>query len=164
MTDGARYETVSEYLAFETSGLSEYVSAETMAALKDGTMAHGEVADWYMGDLDHARIETDAETTRADLLTWISWEIDASREMDRWVAEDEVMVARLAAIRAFAENKKAVEARMQARLVEMLIDTYGASSSRPSKGALADAAMISRPTLDAWLRDAQGAEASATAS
>lgn len=155
MTTNARiYDTVGEYLAFETSGLAEYVTPEALQALKDGTTPIAEVADGYMADVDHDRIRTDDAATRADLLSWISSEIDASREMDKWVAADEEMFARLAEIRAFAENKKAVEARMQTRLVEMLADAYVTGPTKPSKGALADAAMISRPTLDAWLASA----------
>lgn len=161
MTAERTYETVGEFLAFETSGLAEYVTAEEMQALKDGSLPIGDIADRYMLDLDHARLRTEDAETRSDLLSWISYEIDASREMDRWIAADEAMLARLAEIRAFAEKKKAVEARMQGRLVEMLAEAYASGPSKPSKGALADAALISRPTLDAWFRDA--AEAAPTA-
>lgn len=154
MTDERIYETVGELLAFETSGLAEYVTAEEMQELKGGSLPIGDIADRYMLDLDHTRIRTEDAETRSDLLSWISYEIGASREMDRWIAADEAMFARLAEIRDFAERKKSVEARMQRRLVEMLAEAYASGPSKPSKGALADAALISRPTLDAWLRDA----------
>ncbi len=148
METGKRYDTVGEYLAFETYGLAEDVSADEMRALKDGAIPIAEIADRYMEDIDHDRVGTDEATTRTDLLSWISSEIEGSREMDRQAAKDDVMCAALAEIKSYAEYKKSVEARMQATLVELLLSARGASAT---KGAIADAAGISRPTLDAWL-------------
>lgn len=150
------YQAIGDYLAHTHFGIAEDVTPEELAALKDGSLAHATIALRYLAEIETKgiRLETNPLETRRDLLEWISSEIDASRWDDQWAADDEAMFARLDALRAFAARKKVVEARMQTTLVEMLAKAYSTGPSKPSKGALAEAAMISRPTLDAWLQAA----------
>lgn len=147
------YQTIADYLGHTHYGIAEDVTAGELAALKDGTLAHATIALRYLAEVESRdiRLETNPAETRRDLLWWISSEIEASRWDDRYAQGLEETFAALEAVHAFAERKKTVERRTQARFVELLIKAGRAGAT---KSEVARAAGISRPTLDAWLRDA----------
>jgi hypothetical protein len=146
------YQTISDYLAHTHYGIAEDVTPEELAALKDGSLAHATIALRYLAEIETKgiRLEANPVETRRDLLYWISGEIDASRWDDKYAHELEETFAALDAVHAFAVHKKATEDRMQAKFVELLVKAGRAGAT---KGEVARTAGISRPTLDAWLRD-----------
>jgi hypothetical protein len=146
------YQTIGDYLAHTHYGIAEDVTPEELAALKDGSLAHATIALRYLAEIETKgiRLETDPVETSRDLLYWISGEIDASRWDDKYAQELEETFAALDAVHAYAAHKKTVEDRMQAKFVELLVK---AGQVGATKSEVARAAGISRPTLDAWLRD-----------
>lgn len=152
-TETEAYQTIADYLGHTHYGIAEDVTADELAALKDGTLAHAAVALRYLAEVENKGIhlETNPVETRRDLLWWISGEIEASRWDDQYGQELEETFAALEAVHAYAERKKAVEQHLQAKFIDLLVK---AGQAGATKSEVARAAGISRPTLDAWLHGA----------
>lgn len=149
------YETIIDLLNFEGPGLQDYVTAEELDQLIDGTLAPVVIAYRYIEDLADSplvAVETGQDTTRRDLITWIRWEIDGAVEQRKQIARDEAMCAKLAEIETLvAAEKQAADQFRQ----DKLILARQAFDRGATKGAVADALGVSRPTLDAWLKQAE---------
>lgn len=147
------YETIIDLLHFEGPGLQDYVTAERLQQLIDGTLAPAAIADEYLADLADSTLVAVATTeaeTRTDLLTWIRWEIEIAVEQRKQQARDDAMVVSLNDLQAMATAEKRILAAVHADKVTLIAEArrHGAS-----KAAIADALGISRPTLDKWLND-----------
>lgn len=143
------YATIIDLLNHEGPGLQDYVTPTELNELLDGTLAHGYIADRYMEDLDFTNlvaVETDKAVTRADLLTWITWELEVAAEQRAEDAANDT----LAQLRAHATA--------QARRERLALDGRDALIARAkengaTKDAIAKSLRISRPTLDKWLQE-----------
>lgn len=145
------YETIIDLLNFEGPGLQDYVTAAELDQLIDGTLAPAVIADRYIADLlgsTLVTVETDEAATRADLLTWIRWEIEHAVEDRREGAREEAEQRKLDAIRKVVEVEKRFTGLIHFRKRELAQEALG---MKVSKSAIADALEISRPTLDKWL-------------
>ncbi|MFM9589929.1 hypothetical protein ACKI1J_14600 [Streptomyces scabiei] len=143
------YATIIDLLNHEGPGLQDYITTDELDQLLDGTLPHGLIADRYMEDLDWTNlvaVETDKAATRADLLTWIGWELEVATEQRAEDAANDV----LAQLRAHSAA--------QARRERLALDGRDALIARAkengaTKDAIAKSLQISRPTLDKWLQD-----------
>lgn len=143
------YATIIDLLNHEGPGLQDYVTPDELDQLLDGTLPHGLIADRYMEDLDWTdlvAVEADEVATRADLLTWIRWELAVAAEQRAEDAADDA----LAQLRAHAAA--------QARRERLALDGRDALIARAkengaTKDAIAKSLQVSRPTLDKWLQD-----------
>lgn len=143
------YATIIDLLNHEGPGLQDYVTADELDQLLAGILPHGLVADRYMEDLDFTNlvaVETDKDATRADLLTWIGWELEVATEQRAEDAADDA----LAHLRAYSAA--------QARRERLALDGRDALIARAkengaTKDAIAKSLQISRPTLDKWIQD-----------
>jgi transposase-like protein len=143
------YATIIDLLNHQGPGLQDYVTADELDQLLDGTLPHGLIADRYMEDLDFTSlvaVETDKAATRADLLTWIGWELEVAAEQRAEDAANDT----LAQLRAHSAA--------QARRERLALDGRDALITRAkengaTKDAIAKSLGISRPTLDKWLQD-----------
>jgi transposase-like protein len=143
------YATIIDLLNHEGPGLQDYVSIDELDQPLAGTLPHGLIADRYMEDLDFTNlvaVETDKAATRADLLTWIGWELEVAAEQR---AEDAATDA-LAHLRAHTAA--------QARRERLALDGRDALIARAkengaTKDAIAKSLGTSRPTLDKWLQE-----------
>ncbi|MEU1800916.1 helix-turn-helix domain-containing protein [Streptomyces sp. NPDC019937] len=140
---------IIDLLNFEGPGLQDFVTPEELDQLLAGTLPHGDIADRYMEQIDFTTLvtsETDALQTRADLLTWIGWELEVAAQQRIEDAPDNT----LAALRAHA----AAQARHETiALADREALIRRARSNGDTKDAIAKNLGISRPTLDKWLRD-----------
>lgn len=145
------YDSIIDLLNHEGPGLADYVSPEQLNQLIDGTLAPAVVADEYLADLADSAlvaVSTDETTTRADLLTWIRWEIEASIEHRKEEAREAQQQAKLDAIQKLINLQQRLGGFIHFRTVELARE---ARELGTHKGAIAEAAGISRPTLDKWL-------------
>lgn len=142
------YATIIDLLQMEGPGLADYVTADELDQLLDGTLPHGLIADRIddLNDSSIAAVATDETTTRADLLTWIGWELEVAAQ---YRAEDAAADA-AAALRAHAAAQARQE-RIALDSRDALIEK--ARENGATKDAIAKALQISRPTLDKWLQD-----------
>jgi aryl carrier-like protein len=149
------YESIIDLLNHEGPGLQDYVSAEQLNQLIDGTLPLASVADEYLADLagnSLVSVETDAPSTRADLLTWIRWEIETAIEQRAEDAHDSLVQSNLDGIRAMVRAEKRLGGFIHREKIGSARRTLELGAT---KGAVADALGISRPTLDAWLKDSE---------
>ncbi|MER6601222.1 hypothetical protein [Streptomyces parvus] len=143
------YATIIDLLQMEGPGLADYVTTDELNQLLDGTLPHGLIADRYIDDLDFTNlvtVETDKAATRADLLTWIGWELEVAAQ---YRAEDAAEDA-AAALRAHAAAQARQE-RIALNGRDAIIER--ARENGATKDAIAKALQISRPTLDKWIQD-----------
>ncbi|CAH9419464.1 hypothetical protein SGL43_06519 [Streptomyces globisporus] len=143
------YATIIDLLQMEGPGLADYVTADELDQLLDGALPHGLIADRYIGDLNgstFANVATDEDATRADLLTWIGWELEVAAQ---YRAEDAAEDA-AAALRAHAAAQARQE-RIALNGRDAIIER--ARENGATKDAIAKALQISRPTLDKWIQD-----------
>ncbi|MFD6656942.1 hypothetical protein ACFWEB_17580 [Streptomyces parvus] len=143
------YATIIDLLQMEGPGLADYVTADELNQLLDGTLPHGLIADRYIEDLNFTNlvtVETDKTATRADLLTWIGWELEVAAQ---YRAEDAAEDA-AAALRAHAAAQARQE-RIALNGRDAIIER--ARENGATKDAIAKALQISRPTLDKWIQD-----------
>ncbi|MDK1473587.1 transposase [Streptomyces sp. 549] len=143
------YPTIVDLLNMEGPGLQDYVTADELNQLLDGTLPHGLIADRYMEDLDWTNlvaVETGKTATRADLLTWIGWELEVAAEQR---AEDAATNA-LAGLRAHAAAQARHE-RLALHSRDALIAR--AKENGATKDGIAKSLGISRPTLDKWMQE-----------
>lgn len=149
------YATVIDLLQMEGPGLQDYVTPTELNELLSGTLNHRYIADRYLDDLKHStkvRVATDEETTRADILTWIRWELEVAVEQRDEDAKEEAQQNKLDAMRKVVDVEERFAARIQHRKAELIAE---AREMGIQKAAIAAALKISRPTLDKWLRDQQ---------
>jgi transposase-like protein len=145
------YADIIDLLNFEGPGLQDFVSTDELDKLLDGTLPHGLIADRYLEELDFTTlvaVETDRTKTRADLLTWIGWELDIAAQQRADIAADDA-VAALRAHTATLARQERVALGSRDALIEQ------ARTNGATKNAIADALGISRPTLDKWLQEQQ---------
>ncbi|MEU9470401.1 hypothetical protein AB0D78_28050 [Streptomyces avermitilis] len=143
------YATIIDLLNHEGPGLQDYATPAELDQLLDGTLPHGLIADRYMEDLDWTdlvAVTTDKATTRADLITWIGWELEVAIEQRAQDAADDALAALGAHVAAQARRDGiALDGR------DALIEK--ARKNGATKDAIAKSLGISRPTLDKWLQD-----------
>jgi hypothetical protein len=145
------YDSVIDLLNHEGPGLADYIPAEQLDQLIDGTLAPAAVADEYLADLADSTlvaVSTDEATTRADLLTWIRWEIEANVEHRKEEAREAQQQVKLDTIRKLTNLEERLAGFIHFRKIEIARE---ALELKVPKAAIADAAGISRPTLDKWL-------------
>lgn len=147
------YDTIIDLLNHEGPGLQDYVTPEQLQQLIDGTLPAADIADNYQVDLDDSSlvaVATDDTTTRADLLTWIRWEIEGAIEQRKQTARDDAMCAKLNELAALT----AAEARFTAAIhTDKVTLARQALDRGATKSSVAQVAQISRPTLDKWLAE-----------
>ncbi|MFF4146946.1 hypothetical protein ACFY0A_37735 [Streptomyces sp. NPDC001698] len=149
----ATYADVIELLNVEGPGLQDFVTPAELDQLLDGTLAHGVIADRYMKELaDNASVavETSEAETRADLLSWIRWELEVAVEQHHDAATEQAQQNKLDAIRKVAAVEKRFASLAHFRKGELVLE---ACQMRIPKAAIADALDVSRPTLDKWITD-----------
>lgn len=149
------YATIIDLLQMEGPGLQDYVTPTELNELLSGTLNHGYIADRYLDDLKHStkvRVATDEDTTRADLLTWIRWELEVAVEQRDEDAKEEAQQNKLAAMRKVVEVEERFVGLIHHRKAELIAE---AREMGIQKAAIADALKVSRPTLDKWLQEQQ---------
>lgn len=143
------YADIIDLLNHEGPGLADYVTADELDQLLAGTLPHGEIADRYLDDLRDSTlvaVRTGDAATRADLLTWITWELEVAAEYRAQDIADEAVAALHAHTAAEAKQARvALESR------DALIAK--AREKGAQKNAIAAALHVSRPTLDKWLQE-----------
>ncbi|MGW8702847.1 hypothetical protein ACWGOK_39080 [Streptomyces eurythermus] len=142
------YASIDELLTFEGPGLQDYVTPAELDQLIDGTLAPAVIADRYTEDLVNTTlvaVETDEATTRADLLSWIRYEIDGAVEQRKEIAREEAGQRKLDAIRKVVATEKRLTGLIDFRKAELILE---AREMGIQKAAIADALEVSRPTLD----------------
>lgn len=143
------YATIIDLLQMEGPGLADYVTPGELDQLLDGALPHGLIADRYIDDLNDsttAAVATDGPTTRADLLTWIGWELEVAAQFRAEdAAEDAAAALRAHAAAQARQERIALDGR------DALIQK--ARNNGATKDSIAKALQISRPTLDKWLQD-----------
>lgn len=147
------YATIIDLLQMEGPGLQDYVTPTELNELLAGTLNHGYIADRYIDDLKRstkARVATDDDTTRADLLTWIRWELEVAVEQRDEVAREEAQQNKLDAMRKVVAVEERYTGLIHFRKSELIAE---AREMGIQKNAIADALGVSRPTLDAWIRE-----------
>lgn len=140
--------TVDEALAFEGPGLADFVTAQELDQLIDGTLPISPIADRYLdhvASVDDFTVEQPAEEMREDLLGWIRSEIEANI----WGRKQE---ARDAAMSAALKDLDAYEREYVRRKAELIEKARGLGAT---KAAIASTLDISRPTLDRLLNEQQ---------
>jgi hypothetical protein len=145
------YESIIDLLNHEGPGLQDYVTPNELDQLIDGTLAPAVIADRYLEDLDVAvlvDVQTEETETRADLLLWIRMEIEVAVDQRKQIARDEAMLDKLGEIEALVAAEKRFAARTRQDKITLVRQALDRSAT---KGAVANALGISRPTLDAWL-------------
>lgn len=145
------YENIIDLLNHEGPGLQDYVTPDELNQLINGTLAPAVIVDRYMTDYDVAvltEVETDDSETRADLLSWIRWEIGIAIEQRKQAAHDDLVQSNLNGLRSMANAEKRLAGFIHR---EKLGSARRTLELGATKGAVADALGISRPTLDAWL-------------
>lgn len=151
------YDTIIDLLTMEGPGLQDHLhGTDRLQQLIDGTLAPGVIADEYLDELafseetGHCKVTTSPEKTRADLLDWIRNEIDIAIQQRKQTARDDAMCAALDDIAAItAAEKRALDKSHEDKIALIAeAQRHGAS-----KGAIANALGISRPTLDKWLAE-----------
>ena len=144
------YPSIMEYLAHTHSGIAEDVTQDELAGLKNGTIAPTAIAPRYLAELETADIhlDTDPAATYKDLLDWITWETEAAMLDVDILKEIDDEAAALDRIRAYTEHLRQQGIRSRAKLVRLM---QAGLAAHATKGEIARAAGISRPTLDAWL-------------
>lgn len=140
------YDTIIDLLNFEGPGLQDYVTPDELGGLLIGTVTPAAIADRYLDDLAHTDLVAVASgpaETRADLLTWIKWELETAVQQRE---EDEALAGLVA--HAAAEER---EARVS-HAVKM-VRIQRAREAGITKEAIAQALGTTRPTLDKWIRN-----------
>lgn len=143
------YADIIDLLNFEGPGLQDYVTPDELDQLLDGTLPVAAIADRYMEDLDFTTVvavSTDPAQTRADLLTWIRWEIETAIEQRKEYAGEDAALSRLRAVAA-------TEARQQKMAFGGKLGSILRARPTATKDAIAKTLGISRPTLNQWLAD-----------
>lgn len=143
------YADIIDLLNYEGPGLQDYVTSAELDQLLIGTLPHGVIADRYLDDLKHTElvnVATDDNTTRADLLTWIGWELEVAGQQRAEDAADDVL-AQLRAHTAAQARQERVALDGRAVLISR------AKENGATKDAIAKSLGISRPTLDKWIQD-----------
>ncbi|HVL23253.1 MAG TPA: hypothetical protein VM450_04165 [Thermomicrobiales bacterium] len=149
------YATIIDLLQMEGPGLQDYVTPDELNQLLNGALPHGLIADRYIADLKHsekASVATDDDTTRADLLTWIGWELEIAVEQRDEDAKEQAQHNKLDAMRKVADAEERFVGLIHHRKAELIGEARGMGIQ---KAAIADALNISRPTLDKWIQDQQ---------
>ncbi|MFD4596716.1 hypothetical protein ACFWPQ_01660 [Streptomyces sp. NPDC058464] len=149
------YADVADLLNFEGPGLQDYVTADELNELIDGTLAPAVVVDRYLEDLTiggKLQVATDEATTRADLLLWIRMEIECAIGQRQQIARDDAMLAKLDEIKTLVAAEERAAARTHQDKLTLARQAFDRGAT---KAAAAEALGISRPTLDAWLKQAE---------
>ncbi|MGW5633964.1 hypothetical protein [Streptomyces sp. NPDC003832] len=149
------YATIIDLLQMEGPSLQDYVTPTELNELISGVLNHGYIADQYLDDLKHntqVRVATDKATTRADLLTWIRWELEVAVEQRDEDAKEEAQQNKLDAMRKVVEAEERFAGRIHQRKAELFVE---AQEMGIQKAAIAAALKVSRPTLDRWLQEQQ---------
>ncbi|MFC8447657.1 hypothetical protein [Kitasatospora sp. NPDC057223] len=140
------YATADDALAYEGPGLADFVTPDELNQLIDGTLAPATITTRY---IEHITTQTnytvtdDADAMHADLLGFIRTEIDIAighREQEALDAATQKTLDELREHERASLHKK----------MELIA---AARSRTASKGAIANALGISRPTLDKMLKD-----------
>ncbi|WP_406360344.1 hypothetical protein OID55_11035 [Streptomyces sp. NBC_00715] len=143
------YADIIDLLNHEGPGLQDYVTREELDQLLDGTLPHGLIADRYLDDLKHTdvvRVTADPAATRADLLTWIDWELDVAAQQRAEDAADDALAQLRAHVAAQALQERVALSGRDALIVR-------AKENGATKDAIAKSLGISRPTLDKWITE-----------
>lgn len=145
------YESIIDLLNQHGPGLQDYVTAGQLNQLIDGTLPLSKIADSYIADLagsSVAKVTADPATTRAELLTWIRWEIEVAIEQRKQAAHDDAMASKLNELTALAAAEKRIA-------VSIHEDKMAVARQAMDRGAtrevVAEMLGISRPTLNKWL-------------
>lgn len=147
------YATIIDLLQMEGPGLQDYVTPTELNELLSGILNHGYIADRYLDDLKRStkvRVATDEDTTRADLLTWIRWELEVAVEQRDEDAKEEAQQNKLDAMRKVVDAEERFVGRIHHRKAELIAE---AREMGIQKAAIADALKVSRPTLDKWIQE-----------
>ncbi|MFD6375338.1 hypothetical protein ACFWFS_00230 [Streptomyces albidoflavus] len=142
------YPTIDELLTREGPALQDYVSADELDQLLNGTLPHGVIADRYIDDLiktNLAAVETGAQETRSDLLSWIRNELDCAAVQRREMAREDEQQLKLDMLRKIAAAEQRLTDRAALRKAELVEEALAAGAL---KASIANALDISRPTLD----------------
>jgi len=142
------YETIVDLLNHEGPGLQDYITPAELDQLINGTLAPAIIADRYLEDLADSPYTTTADEAdnRAELLDWIRYEIDAAIQQRKEDAEQ----AAVDALSDLAHDEKLWLADNHRRKLDAIA---AAQQNGATKDAIARNLGISRPTLDAWIRD-----------
>lgn len=138
------YGTIIDLLIHQGPGLQDYVTADQLNQLIDGTLAPAVIADEYLAELDDSieagavTVTASADENRTELLSWIRGEIDNA------IAQREEAAADAAFDKLVNFDKRSHAEKMR------LIAT---ASKHHTKAAIAANLGISRPTYDKLLRD-----------
>lgn len=143
------YATIIDLLNHEGPGVADYVTPDELNQLLDGTLPHGEIADRYLDDLRDSTlvaVTTNDATTRADLLTWIGWELEVAAEFRAEDAANEAVATLRAHTAAQAKQERVALDSRDALIAK-------ARKNGAQKNEIAEALKVSRPTLDKWLQE-----------
>lgn len=149
------YADIISLLNFEGPGLQDYVTSTELNELLSGTLHHGYIVDRYLDDLKHStkvRVATDEDTTRADLLAWIRWELEVAVEQRDEDAKEQAQQHKLDAMRKVVAAEERFAGLVHHRKAELITE---AREMGIQKAAIAEALKVSRPTLDKWIQEQQ---------
>lgn len=149
------YDSIIDLLNHEGPGLQDYITAEQLNQLIDGTLAPAIIAVQYLTDLAESTlvaVATDEVTTRTELLTWIRWEIEIAIEQRAEDAHANLIQSNLNGIRSMVNAEKRLAGFIHREKLGSARRTIDLGAT---KGAVADALGVSRPTLDTWLKDSE---------
>ncbi|MFD7016153.1 helix-turn-helix domain-containing protein [Streptomyces sp. NPDC059928] len=138
------YDTIIDLLNFEGPGLQDYVTPDELGGLLIGAVTASSIADRYLDDLAHTElvaVATGPAQTRADLLTWIKWEIEIAAQQ----GEEADALDELAAHAAAEERENRVSHAVK------MVRIQRAREAGLTKEAIARTLGTTRPTLDKWI-------------
>jgi hypothetical protein len=149
------YDSAYDALVHLGPDLTEFVTADELQQLVDGRIAPAVIADRYyaeMGIDDGMTIVATSEAeTRADLLMFVRHGIETEVEHRQQQASDDAATAAVRNIAALVAAEKRLNAAIHRDKMALVAEArrHGAP-----KWTIAGALDVSRPTLDAWLKQA----------